>query len=174
MTSTDFIGFSNKGWKQILHAAFFILFFTSPLLATEGKPDPVTFSTTTLKIGTKIIHVEVAVTDQQKMRGLMYRKTLPDNGGMLFMLGHEDHANFWMKNTFVPLSIAFIDKEGKILEIVDMQPHDETDIKSKSDRVTYALEMNQRWFDLNGIKVGDIITPLRTTWQQLSIAPTNP
>ena len=68
-------------------------------------------------------------------------------------------ATFWMKNTLIPLSVAFLDKNGVILEIHDMKPLDETITRSDSDQMAYALEMNLHWFTLNGIKPGDKIDP---------------
>ena len=95
----------------------------------------------------------------------MYVTKMPDNDGMLFVLP-VGHAEFWMKNTLIPLSVAFIDKDGVILEIHDMQPADPTmpdnqlpRTRSDSDQVAYAIETNLHWFALNGIKPGDKITP---------------
>jgi uncharacterized membrane protein (UPF0127 family) len=78
---------------------------------------------------------------------------------MIFLLPAVTTATFWMKNTLIPLSIAFIDKNGVILEIHDMKPRDETITRSDSDNVAYALETNLHWFALNGVKPGDKIEP---------------
>jgi len=87
----------------------------------------------------------------------MYRTSLPDNQGMIFLLPQVTTATFWMKNTLIPLSIAFIDKNGVILEIHDMKAQDETITRSDSDQIAYALETNLHWFALNGVKLGDKI-----------------
>jgi hypothetical protein len=102
------------------------------------------------------IWVEVARTDEERARGLMGRASLGKDEGMVFIFEKEAIHGFWMKNTLLPLSIAFIDKEGRIISITDMEPltlstHD------PPRPVLYALEMNKGWFAKNGIKVGDIV-----------------
>jgi uncharacterized membrane protein (UPF0127 family) len=72
-----------------------------------------------------------------------------------------------MMNTLLPLTCAYVDASGKILELHDMQPQDTTSIVSKSEAVSFVLEMNQGWFDLNKIKEGDTLVPLKTTWPEL-------
>jgi uncharacterized membrane protein (UPF0127 family) len=101
------------------------------------------------------LKVEVARTPEQMSQGLMYRDRMDDNVGMLFLLTPEKRAIFWMANTKIPLSIAFLDSRGVILELYDMKPLDLTKTVSRSDRVAYALEVNQGWFLLNGVKRGD-------------------
>src|SRR5258708_33577739 len=113
----------------------------------------------TLDIGKANIEAEIAATPEQEERGLMFRTHLGDNDGMIFLLPKITTATFWMKNTLIPLSIAFIDKNGVILEIHDMMPMDETITRSESDHVAYALETNLHWFALNGIKPGDKLDP---------------
>ena len=113
----------------------------------------------TLHLGQASLTTEIAATRAQEERGLMYRLALGDNDGMIFLLPKITTATFWMKNTLIPLSIAFIDKNGVILEIHDMKAQDETITRSDSDQVAYALETNLHWFTLNGVKPGDKITP---------------
>ena len=103
-----------------------------------------------------VIKAELAVTDEERLQGLMHRKDLPDGEGMLFIYDRDQIMSFWMKNTFVPLSIAFIASDGKIIEIKDMYPHDETSVLS-SRSVRYALEVPQGWFLSSGIMPGDIV-----------------
>jgi uncharacterized membrane protein (UPF0127 family) len=86
----------------------------------------------------------------------MYRKKLPDGEGMIFIYDRDQQMSFWMKNTLIPLSIAFIASDGRIIEIRDMQPHDLSAVKS-SRSVRYALETPQGWFDRAGVKAGDVI-----------------
>jgi uncharacterized membrane protein (UPF0127 family) len=119
----------------------------------------------TLHIDKASLNTAIAATPAQDERGLMYVTHLPDNDGMLFILP-PGHAVFWMKNTLIPLSVAFLDKDGDILEIHDMQPGDPSvpdselpRTRSDSDQVVYAIETNLHWFSLNGIKPGDKITP---------------
>jgi uncharacterized membrane protein (UPF0127 family) len=98
--------------------------------------------------------VEIAQTDEERSRGLMFRKKLPDGRGMLFVFERDQQLSFWMKNTLIPLSIAFIASDGRIIEIKDMQPLNENTVKS-SRSVRYALEVPQHWFSRAGIQAGD-------------------
>jgi uncharacterized membrane protein (UPF0127 family) len=119
-----------------------------------------------LHIGHATLNTQVAATPSEQETGLMYVTHLPDNDGMIFLLPRVSIQTFWMKNTLIPLSVAYIDKTGVILEIHDMQPGDPTvpdselpRTQSESDQVAYALETNLHWFALNGIKPGDKIEP---------------
>jgi uncharacterized protein len=114
--------------------------------------------TVPIHIGSATLKTEIASTAREGEIGLMYRRSMPDNDGMLFVLP-VGTATFWMKNTLIPLSIAFLDKSGTILELHDMKAMDETITRSDSDQVAYALEANLHWFDLNGIKPGMKISP---------------
>ena len=102
------------------------------------------------------ITVEIARTDEERTQGLMHRKKLPDGEGMIFIFDRDQQLSFWMKNTVIPLSIAFIASDGRIIEIRDMRPLDLNTVKS-SRSVRYALEAPQGWFDRAGIKAGDVI-----------------
>jgi uncharacterized membrane protein (UPF0127 family) len=107
-----------------------------------------------LTIKGKKIRVEVARTEDEKARGLMFRDKLGADEGMLFVYEKEEFLTFWMKNTPLPLSIAFIDQKGRIVDIQDMEPFSlRTHTSARPAR--YALEMNRNWFQKNGIKVGD-------------------
>jgi len=103
-----------------------------------------------------VIKAEIAVTDEERATGLMNRKNLPDGEGMLFVYDRDQIMSFWMKNTLIPLSIAFIAYDGRIIEIKDMYPHDETSVLS-SRSVRYALEVPQGWFIRAGVMPGDIV-----------------
>ena len=100
------------------------------------------------------VMAEVARTNEQRNQGLMYRKELKDGNGMIFIFEYDQVLSFWMKNTLVPLSIAYIASDGRILEIYDMQPGDLTSIRS-SRSVRYALEVPQGWFGRAGIVLND-------------------
>ncbi|MDR1279073.1 MAG: DUF192 domain-containing protein [Treponema sp.] len=102
------------------------------------------------------ITVELARTDAERAQGLMYRKSLDDGKGMLFIFDRDQIMSFWMKNTRIPLSIAFITKDGRIFEIRDMQPLAEYSVRS-SRSARYALEAPQGWFNRVGIKPGDVL-----------------
>ncbi len=107
--------------------------------------------------GTEIsVFAEIAIKPEDRNRGFMERKNIPQGTGMLFVFENDQILNFWMKNTPTPLSIAYISKDGKIKDILDMQPFSLADITS-SGYVRYALEVPQGWFKKNGITVGDAI-----------------
>jgi uncharacterized membrane protein (UPF0127 family) len=101
------------------------------------------------------ITVEIARTEEERNNGLMHRKRLPDGEGMIFVFDRDEQVSFWMKNTLIPLSIAFIAADGRIMEIRDMYPLDLTSVQS-SRSVRYALETPQGWFSRAGISVGDV------------------
>lgn len=106
-----------------------------------------------LKIGKHSIHAEIANTPQSRKQGLMQRSLLCANCGMLFIFEKADRYSFWMKNTPLPLSIAFIAADGSILNIEEMQPNT-IDTHRAQGNALYALEMNSGWFIRNGIKRG--------------------
>jgi uncharacterized membrane protein (UPF0127 family) len=155
--------------RRLLIAALLGICLSAPLpgRAQTGPTDDVgPMAKVTLHIDQASLTTQVAATSAQQERGLMYVTKLPDNDGMIFLQPSVSTATFWMKNTLIPLSIAFIDKNGVILEIHDMQPNDPKIpdsalpiTRSDSDQVAYALETNLHWFALNGIKPGDKITP---------------
>lgn len=110
----------------------------------------------TLIVGNVRISVEIAATDKERMRGLMYREELPENHGMLFLFPKERVRAFWMKNTLIPLSIAYADSSGRIVHIADLEPHSESSVSSRFPS-RYALEMNRGWFEKNGVFPGDVL-----------------
>jgi len=103
-----------------------------------------------------VVKAEIARTKEEQSLGLMYRNDLPDGQGMLFIYEKDQIMSFWMKNTNIPLSIAFISYDGRIIDIKNMYPHDETSVTS-SRSVRFALEVPQGWFSRAGIKEGDIV-----------------
>ena len=109
-----------------------------------------------IKVAGIEIMVEIADDEAERSRGLMFRESLPENDGMLFVYESERSIGFWMRNTLIPLDIAYIDSQGRIVDIHTMQPRDENTTWSKSDAM-YALEMNEGWFEANGVGVGDLI-----------------
>lgn len=109
-----------------------------------------------LEIGDVGLLVELAAAPEERSRGLMFRRQLDQERGMLFVFDSPGEWGFWMKNTFIPLSIAFIDSEKKILNIEDMQPHDLRLVQPKGD-VLYALEVNQGWFARHSITPGAVL-----------------
>ncbi len=109
--------------------------------------------TLALSAGIHVIQAEVANTFPSRAQGLMFRKTLAANQGMLFVFPDIGPQCMWMRNTYVPLSVAFIDEAGVILNIADMKPQTE-DSHCAAKPARYALEMNQGWFAAKGVKPG--------------------
>jgi uncharacterized membrane protein (UPF0127 family) len=114
----------------------------------------------TLRMGKKAVTAEVADEPQERATGLMFREDLAPDSGMLFVMPAPEPAAFWMKNTKLPLSVAYVSQSGIILEIHDLRPFDETPVPSAFSRIAYALEMEQGWFAKNGILPGDRIQGL--------------
>jgi uncharacterized membrane protein (UPF0127 family) len=103
---------------------------------------------------TVAIQVEIARTNEQRSQGLMHRTKLDDGKGMLFVFDRDDILSFWMRNTLIPLSIAFISSDGRIMEIRDMEPESLDPVRSGRS-VRYALEVPQGWFSRVNLAVGD-------------------
>ena len=136
---------------------FSLVFFFGALFACRGEEKRETIEfTITGSSGDVIILAEIARTDEQRAQGLMHRQELKDGHGMLFVFERDQFLSFWMKNTYIPLSIAYISSGGRILEIYDMEPHNLSPISS-SRSVRYALEVPQGWFDRVGIGTSDIL-----------------
>ena len=106
-----------------------------------------------LTAGMHRIEAEVAANDQNRQVGLMNRRVMPPQRGMLFVFGRENTHCMWMRNTYLPLSVAFMDADGVIINIEEMQPQTESNHCAKKP-ARYALEMNQGWFAQRGIKPG--------------------
>ena len=148
---------TSAGRKGSVIAAAAIAFATAalPLPASAQQqtgPQP-KLPTTQLSAGIHIIRAEVADTDATRRDGLMFRRELPGNDGMLFVFDRPDVQCFWMLNTLLPLSIACISYDGTIVNIEDMAPQTEDPHCAKKP-VRYALEMAQGWFDAHGIAAG--------------------
>lgn len=107
----------------------------------------------TLKAGMHLIHAQVASTPDQRATGLMFRSDMPANEGMLFVFEEPAGQCFWMKNTLLPLTAAFVADDGTIVNLADMKPQT-LDAHCSEKPVRYVLEMNQGWFAKRGIKAG--------------------
>ena len=142
--------------KKIILVFLCLLPFTAPAMAESTGMN---FPVTTLKAGKHLIRAEVASTEAQREQGLMFRRELPKNNGMLFVFDRPARSCMWMKNTALPLSVAFIDANGTILNIEKMEPFT-LDSHCSKGRIRYALEMNKNWFAKNGIKAGSKISGL--------------
>ena len=141
---------------RLLFVAFLL---TSPALFSVETAQP-ELPVATLTVGQTSIKAEVADNDEERSSGLMFREARAPDSGMLFVMPSVAPASFWMKNTLIPLSVAFIDGNGTILEIHDMQPKSEKIIKSTFTRIAYALEMQQGWFGKKNIWPGEKVSGL--------------
>jgi len=155
----------------VLASAWLWLGAALPLRAEGEEQAQPPLPTAEFVIGASHVTAELARTPAQLEAGLMFRRHMDDNGGMLFMLGPEQRADFWMKNTVLPLSVAYIDRTGRIAEIYDMEPFDTNPLFSHSDKIMYALEMNQGWFTLNKVAPGTVIHPVEGRFGQPPLAP---
>jgi len=125
----------------------------SALLLAAAPAFAQTLPVVELKAGMHLIRAEVAADFSTRGQGLMHRKSLAPNTGMLFVFDGPAIHCMWMKNTYIPLSVAFLDEKGAILNIADMQPHSEQS-HCAAKPALYALEMTQGWFAQRGIKPG--------------------
>ena len=112
-----------------------------------------------LRIGEHVIRAELANTPRTRQEGLMFRERLASSSGMIFVFTRERLVSMWMKNTLIPLSVAFIGTNGRILNIEDMEPHSQQ-THSSIEPALYALETNRGWFEKQGIQRGDSVTGL--------------
>lgn len=107
-----------------------------------------------LWLGAQELNTEIARSPIEVSTGMMFREQMAENEAMLFVFPNTDYRSFYMRNTKVPLSCAYIDSQGNILEIYDMKPLDESPIPSKSDQIQYVLEVRQGWFARNKVGAG--------------------
>jgi uncharacterized membrane protein (UPF0127 family) len=155
----------SSGARAALAAVLLAVFalagsgLSAPSRAQEPQGPQAQLPTTQLSAGIHVIHAEVANTEDARRSGLMFRKALEANDGMLFVFEDPDLQCFWMRNTLLPLSIAFIGDDGEIVNIEDMAPETDDPHCSKK-QVRYALEMAQGWFAGHGIKAGKKIEGL--------------
>lgn len=112
-----------------------------------------------LTVGTAQVSVEIADEPSERSRGLMYRDTLGADDGMLFVYPDAAERSFWMHNTRIPLSIAYLDPEGRVVHLADMTPLSDTSVPSGAPAM-YALEVNAGWFARHGVHVGDVVKGL--------------
>ena len=127
----------------------------------QAAPSPQTnLPKVTLTIGSESLTAQIAADDASRERGLMSRTNLAENEAMIFVFPTPRPVIFWMKDTPIPLSIAYVGPSGRIFEIYDMKPFDETPIPSASSAVTYAIETPQGWFAKHGVMAGSRVNGL--------------
>jgi uncharacterized membrane protein (UPF0127 family) len=152
-------GISPVAGRSVASALVALLALASATGVSAQEANP-TLQRTTLTAGIHRISAEVADSPQSRQRGLMMRQRLGPNEGMLFVFEDAAVHCFWMKNTPLPLSIAFIDDQGTVVNVADMAPRSE-DSHCPRKPIRYALEMEQGWFGQKGVGPGDRIGGLR-------------
>ncbi len=128
-----------------------IISFNEPTHAQPKLP------TVKLYLGPEQMDAEMCATPEEERTGMMFRKSMGENDGMIFNLFETEQASFWMKNCYVPLSVAYIDPDGVIQEIHPLQPQETNPVVSTSNNIRFALETPQGWFDKHNIKPGMLI-----------------
>jgi uncharacterized protein len=143
-----------KGMTPIRSLALAAALFTAMFGPCTAQPSPqMNLPRTTLTVGIHQIQAQVALTPEQHATGLMFRSDMPQQEGMLFVFQVPSQQCFWMKNTLLPLTAAFVADDGTIVNLEDMRPQT-TDSHCSSKPVRYVLEVNQGWFAKKGIKAG--------------------
>ena len=124
------------------------------LLPKQAQPK---LPTIKVWVGAEELETEMALTGPQQMAGMMWRTNMPENTAMIFVHPQPRQASYWMKNCYVPLSIAYLDTDGVILEIRDMHPHDTNSVNSAAMNVRFGLETPQGWFQRHNVSTGAVV-----------------
>ncbi len=142
--------------KNISSTLFAVLLTSVGMASAEDLPQT-ELPREKLSIGIHQIDTQLAVTSEQREIGLMFRKEMPQHEGMLFIFENPSRLCFWMKNTLLPLTAAFVAEDGSIVNLENMKPQT-TESHCSTKPVRYVLEMNQGWFAKKGIKPGSKIS----------------
>lgn len=148
--------FSHQLKVTLSVLAFCALTANSPIRAQES---PVELPVIKLTAGINLIRAEIAANDPDREKGLMFRTRLGSNQGMAFLFDDPGQVCMWMKNTLIPLSVAFMDENGRVMNVEDMAAQTETNHCS-AGTARYALEMNLGWFTAHGVRPGMTINGL--------------
>lgn len=148
------LGKARRGWRAACGVGAM-----AAMIAAGGARAQETLPKVELSVGMYRLEAEVAASDRDRERGLMFRRHLPANAGMLFVFPAAAPYCMWMKNTLVPLSVAFLDDAGRIVNIEEMAPQTEVS-HCAVQPARFALEMNPDWFSRRGLKVGAIVRGL--------------
>lgn len=144
----------SKTWRSAAFGITCSLLLAGPLASAQTNPGPqMGLARTTLTAGMHRLDVQLAQTPEQRQIGLMWRKDMPVHEGMLFVFEQASTQCFWMRNTLIPLTAAFVEDDGTIVNLADMQPKSD-DSHCSSKPVRFVLEMNQGWFAKRQIKPG--------------------
>ncbi len=146
-----FVGCQKPAQTPPPPAAAGIIDISEPTAAQPKLP------TVKLWLGPEQMDAEMCTTPRETQTGMMFRKTMGENDGMIFSLGYDQEASFWMKNCFVPLSVAYISADGAIQEIHPLEPHNETPVLSNTNNIRFALETPQGWFEKHHVTPGMVI-----------------
>jgi len=139
---------------ELARCVFVLLGLALPLPTVLAQEQPQTgLPMVSIQAGMHLIQAQVAATPDQRSTGLMHRREMPTNEGMLFVFDMPAGQCFWMKNTLLPLTAAFVADDGTIVNLADMKPQT-LDSHCSTKPVRYVLEMNQGWFAKRGIKAG--------------------
>lgn len=152
----------NTAMKNIVFALASLIALLTHTVHAQGQPQ-MDLPRVKLQAGIYQIDAQLAMTQEQRATGLMFRKEMPQPEGMLFVFEQAAPQCFWMKNTVLPLTAAFVADDGRIVNLADMKPQT-TDSHCSTEPVRYVLEMNQGWFAKRGIKAGSKLggTPFDT------------
>lgn len=137
----------------------FLFLFLASVYSAGAAQTPAKLALITLTAGTQTIKAEIAADDATRQQGLMFREKMGKNDGMLFVFPQLGYHAMWMRNTLIPLSVAYLDDTGKILSVHEMEPQTEISHQAAGP-ARFALEMNARWFSTHKINVGDRILGL--------------
>ena len=151
--------FDKISFIMTIRIVLILIYAASATLVAAESAQP-ELPVTKLRVGAAVIRAEVADDDAERSAGMMFRESLAEDAGMLFVMPSTGPASFWMKNTLVPLSIAFIAPDGTVLEIHEMQPKSERVTRSTFPQVAYALEMPKGWFSKRNIWPGERVSGL--------------
>jgi hypothetical protein len=110
-----------------------------------------------IKIGDRVVRMQIAALPDEQEKGLMFRASLGADDGMLFVFTKPQQMGFWMRNCVFPQTIGYFDPTGELKETYDMYPHDERTVSSRSRSIQFCLEMNQGWYGRNGVKPGAML-----------------
>lgn len=142
----------------VLLVATLLVFSLASAQGFAWAKDPQAPRLKKILVGKTPLWVEVADTLEKQERGLMFRRSMPENEGMLFVYKEPIEMSFWMRNTFIPLDIAFVGTDGRILNIHQARPLDDSVLYRSAGAAKYVIETNQGWFARHGIGPGDRVT----------------
>jgi hypothetical protein len=157
--ATDVVKNANLLWRSVLlSTALALLVPLTGCSEKQAAEKPEVHKTVSdffpIKVGDRVVQMQLAVLPLEMQQGLMGRRDLGTDQGMIFVYQKPERMSFYMRNTPTPLDIGYFDAEGHLCEVYPMYPYDEKTISSRSYSIQFALEMNQGWYKANGVKTG--------------------